>query len=48
MTNIGDIGHWISENESLLSGIVALVVLVGLIVSPIGNPPSRRLQRAPP
>jgi TolB-like protein len=37
MTNIGDIGHWISENESLLSGIVALVVLVGLIVSPIGK-----------
>ena len=37
MANIGDVVQWISENESLLSGMVALVVLVGLILSPIGK-----------
>lgn len=37
MANIGDIGRWIAENESLLSGLVALVVLVGLVLSPVGN-----------
>jgi len=37
MANIGDIGRWIAENESLLSGLVALVVLVGLILSPVGK-----------
>ncbi|MDH3432136.1 MAG: hypothetical protein OEQ14_19235 [Gammaproteobacteria bacterium] len=37
MASIGDVVQWISENESLLSGMVALVVLVGLILSPIGK-----------
>jgi len=37
MANFGDIGRWIAENESLLSGMVALIVLVGLILSPIGK-----------
>lgn len=37
MDSIGDIGRWISENESLLSGMVALAVLVGLVISPIGK-----------
>lgn len=37
MANIGDMGQWISENESLLSGLAALVVLVGLVLSPLGK-----------
>ena len=37
MESIGDVGRWISENESLLSGMVALAVLAGLIISPIGK-----------
>jgi TolB-like protein len=37
MNSISDIGRWISENESLLSGIVALAVLAGLVISPIGK-----------
>jgi TolB-like protein/tetratricopeptide (TPR) repeat protein len=37
MESLREIGRWIAENESLLSGIVALVVLAGLIVSPIGK-----------
>ena len=37
MPDIGDIGRWIAENESLLSGMVALAVLAGLIISPIGK-----------
>ena len=37
MPNIGDIGRWIAENESLLSGLVALAVLVGLVLSPVGR-----------
>ncbi len=36
MANIGDIGHWITANESLLSGLAALVVLAGVVLSPIG------------
>jgi len=34
MTYIGEIGRWITENESLLSG---MVVLVGVILSPLGR-----------
>lgn len=37
MDKLGEIGRWIAENESLLSGLVALAVLVGLILSPIGK-----------
>jgi TolB-like protein len=37
MERFGDIGRWIAENESLLSGLVALVILVGLVLSPIGK-----------
>ena len=37
MESIGDIGRWISENESLLSGTVALAVLAGLVISPLGK-----------
>lgn len=37
MEILGEFGRWIADNESLLSGIVALVILAGLIISPIGR-----------
>ena len=37
MTSIAELGRWISENESLLSGMAALVVLIGVILSPMGK-----------
>ncbi len=30
------IGNWIADNESLLSGLAALVVVIGVFVSPLG------------
>jgi TolB-like protein/tetratricopeptide (TPR) repeat protein len=36
MPELGDIVGWISENESLLSGLAALIVLGGVILSPLG------------
>jgi len=36
MPNIGDILQWITENESLLSGLAAMIVLAGVILSPLG------------
>lgn len=32
-----DIGQWIASNESLLSGMAAMIVLAGVILSPIGS-----------
>jgi TolB-like protein len=37
MEKLGVIGRWIAENEALLSGLVALVVLTGFFLSPIGK-----------
>ena len=37
MANLSDIGHWISSNEQLLSGLAALIVLAGVILSPVGK-----------
>jgi len=34
MPNLADIGLWISGNEQLLSGLAALIVLAGVILSP--------------
>jgi pimeloyl-ACP methyl ester carboxylesterase len=31
------LGRWISDNESLLSGLAALIVVAGVILSPIGG-----------
>jgi TolB-like protein/tetratricopeptide (TPR) repeat protein len=42
---LAEIGRWIAENEALLSGMAALVMLVGLILSPIGMGLRRLLQR---
>ena len=36
MPNIGDIGRWISENESLLSGMAAMIALAGVVISTLG------------
>ena len=37
MLDPGDIGRWISDNESFLSGMVALIVLASVVLSPIGK-----------
>ena len=36
MESITELGNWISENEALLSGLAALIVVAGVIFSPIG------------
>jgi TolB-like protein/tetratricopeptide (TPR) repeat protein len=36
MPNIGDIGRWVSENESLLSGMAAMIALAGVVISTLG------------
>jgi pimeloyl-ACP methyl ester carboxylesterase len=36
MTLLSDLGTWISQNESLLSGMAAIIVLAGVLFSPIG------------
>lgn len=36
MESFSEIGTWISENEALLSGIAALIVVAGVVFSPIG------------
>ncbi len=36
MASIGEIGRWIADNESLFSGLAALVVLAGVVLSPLG------------
>jgi hypothetical protein len=37
MLDSGDIGRCISDNESFLSGMVALIVLASVVLSPIGK-----------
>ena len=37
MDELAEIGRWIAENESLLSGMAAIVVLVGVVFSPLGG-----------
>ena len=36
MGELSAIGSWISENESLLSGLAAMIVLAGVVLSPLG------------
>ncbi len=36
MDSLATIGSWISENESLLSGMAAMIVLAGVLLSPVG------------
>lgn len=40
-------GRWITENESLLSGLAALIVLLGVVFSPIGIARRRLVERRP-
>lgn len=37
MDMIGTIGAWVTANESLLSGLAAMVVLLGVILTPFGK-----------
>ena len=37
MTTLDDIFNWVQGREQLLSGLAALVVLIGVIVSPLGH-----------
>jgi TolB-like protein len=48
VTYIGEIGRWISENEALLSGMAAIVVLAGVILSPLGGGVRRFFARRDP
>ena len=36
MESLSQIGQWITENEALLSGIAALIVVAGVVFSPVG------------
>jgi TolB-like protein/tetratricopeptide (TPR) repeat protein len=45
LTFLGEIGSWIASNEALLSGLAALVVLTGVIFSPVGRGARRLLER---
>ena len=36
MLILSDLGAWISANESLLSGLAAMIVLAGVVLSPLG------------
>lgn len=48
MTFFSEIGRWIAENEALLSGMAAMVVLAGVIFSPLGGGVRRLLARRRP
>ena len=37
MESIGELGRWIAENESLFSGLASLILLAGVVLSPIGK-----------
>jgi len=45
MASVSDIGRWITENEALLSGAAALVVLGGVVLTPIGTAVRRLFAR---
>jgi TolB-like protein len=45
VTFLSEIGRWIAENEALLSGMAAMVVLAGVILSPLGGGVRRLLAR---
>ncbi len=36
MDGIADVTRWVTENESLLSGLAAMIVLLGVVLSPLG------------
>lgn len=48
MESLDELGRWIAEHESLLSGMVSLIVLAGVILSPLGQGFRRLLGRGGP
>ena len=48
MASLGDIGRWISEHESLLSGMAAMIALVGVTLSVLGMGMRRLIGRRGP
>lgn len=46
MESLSQIGTWISENEALLSGIAAMIVVAGVVFSPIGLGVRRLLRQS--
>lgn len=47
MTSLLAIGAWVTENESLLSGLAAMIVLFGVVLSPLGVALRRLVRRGP-
>ncbi len=47
MTSLVAIGAWVTENESLLSGLAAMIVLFGVVLSPLGVALRRLVRRGP-
>jgi pimeloyl-ACP methyl ester carboxylesterase len=45
MTSLVAIGSWVTENESLLSGLAAMIVLFGVVLSPLGMATRRLFRR---
>ncbi len=45
MTSLAEIASWVTENESLLSGLAAMIVLLGVVASPLGLAVRRLLGR---
>ena len=36
MDSLADVGSWIANNEALLSGIAAMIVVAGVVYAPLG------------
>lgn len=45
MNSLADIVGWVTENESLLSGLAAMIVLLGVVASPLGMAARRLIGR---
>ena len=45
---IGELKRWIAENNALLSGLVSLIALAGVVLSPVGRGIRRLFERAEP
>ena len=45
MASLAEIGTWVTHNESLLSGLAAMIVMFGVILSPLGMAMRRFFER---
>ena len=45
MASLAEIGTWVTDNESLLSGLAAMIVMFGVILSPLGMAMRRFFER---